>query len=73
MFPSIDIHPLSSPRNLHPANDRGDLAESLISSETDYQHHSETVRVVSDLSSTTVSFDLSSAVSGAWLVESKKR
>ena len=73
MFPTIDIHPLPSPHNLHPADDRGDLTESFVSCETDYQHHSDSILVVSNLGSTTVSIDLSSTVSGAWLVESKNR
>ena len=73
MFPSIDIRPLPSPRNLHQDDNREDLAESSISCETDYHHHSETILVVSDLSSTTVKLDLSNTVGGAWLVESKSR
>lgn len=73
MFPSIDIHPSPLPRILHQADDREILAESSISSETDYHHQSETILVVSDLSSTTVSIDPSSTIGGAWLVESKSR
>ena len=73
MFPSIDIRPLPSPRNSQQTDDSGDLAEPSISYETDYQHHSETILVVPDLSSTTVGMDLSSTTGAAWLVESKSR
>lgn len=73
MFPTIDIHPSSLPRVLHSAGDDRDLAESSIVCETDYHHQSESIMVVSDLSSTTVSIDPSSTVGGAWLVESKNR
>ena len=73
MFPSIDIRPLSSLRNLQQADDGGDLAQSSISYETDYQHYSETILVVSDLSRTTVGIDLNSTTGAAWLVESKSR
>lgn len=73
MFPSIDIHPSPLPRVSHQTDDRGELAESSIVCETDYHHQSETIMVVSDLSSTTVSIDPSSTVGGAWLVESKSR
>ena len=72
-MPSIEIHPLHSPRNLHQADGRGDSAESSISCETDYQNDSETILVVSDLGSTTVSMELSGSVGGVWLVESKGR
>lgn len=72
-MPSIDIHPLQSPRNLHQAADQGDSAESSISCETDYQNDSETILVVSDLGSTTVSTELGGSVGGVWLVESKGR
>ena len=73
MFPSIDIHPLPSARYLHQADNREDLTGSSISCETDYHHHSETILVVSDLSSTTINIDLSNNVGEAWLVESKSR
>ena len=73
MFPSIEIHLSRSSRILHPANDQEDPPEPSISCEMDYQHQSETILVVPDLCSTTISIDPSSAVGGAWLVESKKR
>ena len=73
MFPTIDIHPSPLSRVVHSADERGDLAESSIVCETDYHHQSESIMVVSDLSSTTVSIDPSSTVGGAWLVESKSR
>lgn len=73
MFPSIDIQPSPLPRVLQSTGDRGDLAESSIVCETDYHYQSESIMVVSDLSSTTVSIDPSSAEGGAWLVESKSR
>lgn len=73
MFPSIDIHPSPSSRIIHQADDREDLAEPTILCETDYQHQSETILVVSGMSSTTVRIDPSSTVGGAWLVESKRR
>lgn len=73
MFPSIDIHPSPSSPGLHSAGDWEDLAESPIVCETDYHHQSESIMVVSDLSSATVSIDPSSTVGGAWLVESKSR
>ena len=62
MFPSIDIQSLPLPPNLQQADDRGDLAKSSISYETDFTHQSETILVVSDLSSTTVSIDPCSTV-----------
>ena len=73
MFPSIDIHLSPSPLMLHQTDDQEDSTESSISCETDYQHQSETILVVSDLYSTTVSIDPSSTVGGAWFVESKSR
>lgn len=73
MFPSIDIHPSPLPRVSQQTDDREESAESSIICETDYRHQSETIMVVSDLSSTTVSIDPSSTVGGAWLVESKSR
>lgn len=73
MFPSIDIHSSPSPGISHQADGGEHVAESSMSCETDYQHQSEAMLVVSDLRSTTVSIDPSSAVGGAWLVESKSR
>lgn len=73
MFPSIDIHLSQPPHVSHRPDDREDSAESWISCETDYQHQSETILVVSGLSSTTVSVDPSSMVGGTWLVGSKSR
>lgn len=73
MFPTIDIRFLPSPCNSQEADDAGDLAQSSISCETDYQHYSETILVVPDVSSTTVGIDLSSTTGAAWVVESKSR
>ena len=73
MFPSVNIQSVASTRNLQQADDRGDLAESSVSYETDFQRQSETILVVSDLSSTTVSIDPCSTVARPWLVESKSR
>ena len=73
MFPSLDIRPLPSPRKSYQAEDPGDLAESSIICETDHPHHSETVLVVSGLSSTTVSVDFRSTIGAGWLVDSTSR
>lgn len=73
MFPSIDIHTSPSTHASHRADDLSNLAKSSISCETDYQHQCETILVVSDLSSITVSIDPSSTVGGAWLIESRGR
>lgn len=43
------------------------------SSETDYRSQSESLLVVPNLCSTTVSLDSSHSVSGTWLVDSKVR
>ena len=73
MFPTIDIRPLPSPRTSQQVDDAGYLAQSSISCETDYQHYSETIRVVSDLKCTTVGIDFNSTTGAAWLMESKSR
>lgn len=74
VLPSIDIDHVPSSPDISCQRDGGrDSAESSVACETDYQHHSETLLVVSDLNSTTVSIDPSSTVSGSWMVESKSR
>lgn len=40
-------------------------------SEVDYRNQGDTLLVISDLCSTTVSINLEDAVTGAWLVDSK--
>lgn len=73
MFPSLDIHPSPPPGILQAADVGHDSAESSVSCEMDYQQQCETVQVVSDLMSTTVSIDPGGTVGGAWVVESKSR
>lgn len=73
MYPSIEIQPVTAQRN-GDLGETGDLAiESPISCETDYRNQGETILVVPDLSSTTVSLDPSGSAGGAWLVESRNR
>ena len=73
LLPSVSIHP-NLPRP--PSRDEGEAtaaADSLISCETDYVNQAESVLVVPDLSSTTVSHDLGGSAGGAWCIESQSR
>ena len=73
MFPSVDIRPASSVRMGEPILGQGSAAEAPISCETDYDNQSDTIQVVSDLSSTTVSIDPNVPDGRAWLVDSESR
>lgn len=64
LLPSIEVRPSENKRL---------SAVGLSSCETDYRNQGETVLVVPDLSSITISLDPHGSTSGAWLVESKSR
>ena len=66
LYPSVEITPLSKAFS----TDRENKERLQLSSETDYVSQSETVLVVPNLSSTTVSLD---PASGGWLAESRSR
>ena len=66
LYPSVEIMPIPKAKG-----DKDDSEEeSPLSSETDYLSQSETILVVPNLASTTVSLD---PANGAWLVESRSR
>lgn len=71
LYPSVDISKLSEISDL--ARERKGSSKVPYVSETDYRNQGDTVLVVSNLSSTTVSLDPGNSISGAWLVESKSR
>ena len=70
VLPALEIQPLSSPPPR--GDDQGASTGQAISCELDYQSLGETVLVVPDMISTTVSLDPSGS-GGSWLVESKSR
>ena len=73
LLPSVDVEP-SQPYD-HRGADENKLSSALeISSyETDYRNQGESVLVIPNLSSTTVSLDPHGSTNGAWLVESRSR
>ncbi|KAK2628264.1 hypothetical protein QTJ16_002910 [Diplocarpon rosae] len=71
-FPHVEIKPAS---RLFSPNSAEACAKkpALVSCETDYKNAGETIRVISDALSTTVSLDASGPQGGAWLLESERR
>ncbi|CAL3962017.1 unnamed protein product [Diplocarpon coronariae] len=72
-FPHVDIK--SAPRLLSPTSAEASPNKKavLVSCESDYKNAGETIRVISDALSTTVSLDASGPQGGAWLLESERR
>lgn len=73
-FPHVDIK--HSPKVTSPVVESKSVPTkktALVTCETDYKNAGETIRVISDALSTTVSLDASGPQGGAWLLESERR
>ena len=69
-LPSLEIRPFSASRKQ--SEGRLGSEQPIASCELDYQNAGETILVVPDVQSTTVSLD-SNGAGGGWLVESRSR
>lgn len=72
-YPSLEV------RMTRPQGSKGRFADSktaakdIIASELDYVNQAESILVIPNLNSSTVSLDSSDSGDGAWLVESRSR
>lgn len=71
LYPSVDITVSGRQDASNNVGANGDAGRPPYTSEMDYRNQGDTILVVSDLHSTTVSINLEDPVSGAWLLESK--
>jgi len=71
-YPTLDIKPVPVSKAVD-EDVLGGTTQSMITCETDYKNIAETIRVVADVRSTTVSLDASGPSGGAWLIESERR
>lgn len=76
-FPNIEIKPALFVKVHKPGHAGADedtrVKQTNITCETDFKNAGETIRVVSNSRTTTVSLDASGPQGGAWLLESEKR
>jgi hypothetical protein len=78
-FPNVDIKPVPVAKVIKSGTTavKEDAAarvkQTVVTCETDYKNFGETLRVISDARTTTVSLDASGPQGGAWLLESERR
>lgn len=73
IYPSVDITVSDFREGSNKMDGHGDPKRPPHTSEVDYKNQSDSLLVISDLGSTTLSIDLEEAGTGAWLVDSQRR
>ena len=73
LYPSVDVRITTKPESNRGSKSTEDAPEDIIPCELDYLDQGESVLIVPDLNSSTVSLESSGPGGGAWLVESRSR
>ena len=73
VYPSVDITVSDFQDHSNKMGGHGDPKRPPHTSEVDYKNQGDSLLVISDLGSTTISINLEDAVTGAWLIDSQCR